>query len=203
MIKRLGMYGGSFNPVHNGHLIMARDALEMAGLDKVLFIPAAAPPHKLTHEIVDGMHRLEMLKLAVQDDDRFMVSDEELARGGISYTIDTVRRIHERYPDTELSLIIGGDTLTELHTWKDINRLLDLCEIITMARPGYEGERLRTADLHLPPARQDQLRRQVFHGHLIDISASDIRVRIAQGHGIRYLVPDAVEAYIRRHRLYQ
>ena len=200
MTVRIGIFGGSFNPVHTGHLVMAQDAVDHFGLHRVIWVPAAQPPHKLT--LAPAVDRVEMLRLALQEDARFEVSDEEVQRGGVSYTVDTVERLRERHAGAELYLIIGGDTLRELHTWKDIHRLLELCRIVTVARPGFSAESMDPDLLRLPGPWPRRLLGDVITGHLVEISASDIRQRIGRGQSIRYLVPQAVERYIHARGLY-
>lgn len=202
MAERIGIFGGSFNPVHTGHLVLAQDALDQFGLMRVLWMPAANPPHKPAQALVPAADRLEMLRLAVQGDDRFEVSDDEIRRGGVSYTVDTVQRLRERWPDADLHLIIGGDSLRELHTWKDITTILALCEVVTVARPGFGADSIDPALLRLPDPWPQRLLARVVTGHLVEISSSDIRQRISRGQSIRYLVPEAVERYIRSRRLY-
>lgn len=202
MSERIGILGGSFNPVHTGHLILAQDALEQFGLHRVFFVPAAQPPHKPSPTLASCEDRLEMLRLAVDDDPRFDVSDLELRRGGVSYTVDTLRRLREECPGASLFFIIGGDTLRELHTWKDIYTVLSLCEIITVARPGFRVDDLDAASLRLDDPWPRKLAANVATGHLVEISATDIRARVARGHSIRYLVPAAVATYIQRRNIY-
>jgi nicotinate-nucleotide adenylyltransferase len=196
MSERIGIFGGSFNPVHIGHLIAAQDALEHVGLSRVIFLPAAQPPHKAPRPLAPAADRLEMLRLAIADDPRFEVSDDEIARGGISYTIDTLRRFRDRYPTAALYFLIGGDTLMELHTWRDIFAVLDLAQIVTINRPGAPLDRLTAETLRLPDPWPARLATHVVAGHRIDISSTDIRHRVAIGQSIRYLVPAAVERYI-------
>jgi len=200
--RSIGLFGGSFNPVHLGHLVMAQDAARAWSLDRVVFIPAALPPHKLTQTLVTPAQRLDMLRLALADREEWEVSDVEVRRGGVSYTIDTVRHFLELEPDADLYFIIGGDTLPELHTWREIDTLLDVCRFITMVRPGFEPDSLRRADLKLHPRHLPGLIERVTVGHLIGISATDVRMHVAKNESIRYLVPEAVERYIREHRLY-
>lgn len=202
MAERIGILGGSFNPVHTGHLVLAQDALDHFGLNRVVWVPAAQPPHKPSLVLAPARDRLEMLRLAVQGDPRFEVSEDELLRGGVSYTVDTVRRLQSQRPGADLHLIIGGDTLRELHTWKDIPTLLTLCRVVTVARPGFAADRVDPAQLRLPDPWPKTLLAQVITGHLIEISASDIRQRVQRKQSIRYLVPDAVERYIHERRLF-
>lgn len=201
MTTRTGILGGSFNPPHLGHLMMALDALELRGLDRVLFIPAAVPPHKTNHNgMVSAEHRLAMTRLAVEGEARFEVCDDEVRRGGISYTVDTVRRLKAARPDEQLFLIIGGDTLRELPTWREIGGILSLCEVITVARPGFDRDQMQPA---LPPPWPATLLAGVVEGHPMDISSTDVRERILRGRSVRYLVPQAVGAYIAGQKLYQ
>jgi nicotinate-nucleotide adenylyltransferase len=203
MDQRIGILGGSFNPVHTGHRIMAQDALERFSLSKVLFMPAHLPPHKLSPNLLSAEHRLAMLGRALQDDDRFEVCDDEIRRGGISYSCDTVERLRERMPGIPLFFIIGGDTLLELHTWKDIAKLMGLCEFITVARPGFDVANFSAQQLRLSLPETERLLRNVFVGHLCDIASTEIRQRVARGQSIRYLVPRSVEEYVIEHGFYQ
>lgn len=200
---RIGLLGGSFNPVHIGHLIMAQDAAVAYELDRVFFIPAMIPPHKSSQTLVTAEQRMDMIRLALGSRVAWEVSDEEIRRGGVSYTIDTVRHFALNHPDAELFFIIGGDTLPELHTWREIHALLDLCTFITMVRPGFEPEVLRTMRLNLPAAQVEKLVRHVTVGHVIGISSTEVRMRVAKSEPIHYLVPEAVDHYIREHGLYR
>jgi nicotinate-nucleotide adenylyltransferase len=198
---RIGILGGTFNPVHTGHLVLAQDALERFELNRVIFVPCACPPHKSVTSLLPAEHRLRMLKLAVKGDPRFDVSDIELKRGGISYTIDTIRALKRRYPEAMLHLIMGADALMELYLWKDVYALLEACVIIVMMRPGT-AERITPEALRLTPPWPQRLLRNLAQGHMVEISATDIRRRVAEGQSIRYLVPLAVEMYIAEHKLY-
>ena len=201
MGSRIGILGGSFNPPHFGHLTMALDALEARGLDRVLFVPAATPPHKTNHErMISGEHRLAMTRLAVADEPRFEVCDDEIRRGGISYTVETLRRLKASRPDDEFFLIIGGDTLRELPTWREIDAILQLCTVVTMARPGFNKLQMSPA---LPDPWPEKLMANVVTGHAMDISATDLRARILCGRNIRFLVPAPVADYIAAKKLYQ
>lgn len=206
MSTRLGLFGGSFNPIHLGHLICARAVAERLRLDRIVLIPAAAPPHKPTHALAPAQHRLAMARLAVQGDALFEVSDIELSRPGPSYTFDTVSSLRTARPDvTEWNWIIGADSLAELESWHRIADLAKLTRIVTMVRPGHT--RRTAADLPGllaklgPPALEEILALQL-PTPAIDISATDIRTRVARRQSIRYLTPDAVVDYIREQAVY-
>lgn len=200
--NRLGILGGTFNPVHMGHLILAQDAVELFSLSGLVFVPASQPPHKKSRRLAPAEHRLAMLQAAIEGDLRFSVSDIEIRRGGLSYTVDTVRELHEIYRDTELHFIIGSDSLRELHMWKDIYKLLDMCSFDILERPGCPVKDLSPESLNLKDPWPTKLLANAARGHLCEISSSDIRYRIAEGMSIRYLVHPAVEMYITEHSLY-
>lgn len=201
MQGRIGILGGSFNPPHLGHLTMALDALEQGGLERIVFVPAAMPPHK-THrgDMASAADRLEMTRLATAGEPRFEVSDHEIRRGGLSFTVDTLRAMKELHPGAELSLIVGGDTLRELPSWREIDQILLLCRILTVVRPGYDRERMKP---HLPGDWPERLLENVVAGHAMDISSTDIRSRVVRDLSIRYLVPAAVAEYIARWNIYK
>ncbi len=201
-VLRIGVFGGSFNPVHMGHLIMAQDALELFELSRILFVPCARQPHK-SAALAPAEHRLEMLKAALEGELRFEVSDIELRRGGVSWSVDTVKELRASYPGAEITLIVGSDSLLELHAWRDVYTLLRLCRVVTLARPGADLDALARVDLKLDPPWPDRIKEQIRTGHLVHISSTDIRYRIAEGMSIRYLVHPAVEMYLLEHNLYR
>lgn len=201
--ERLGVLGGTFNPVHTGHLVLAQNAMESFGLSRVIFVPCEQPPHKNPAGLLPSRHRVAMLKAAVEDNFNFEVSEIETQRRDVSYTIDTVRELLKRHQESELFFIIGSDSLMELHSWKQIDELLDLCTFITIIRPGIDMEKLLSADLGVGVEHQERLRANMVQGQLMDISSSDIRHRIAEGMSIKYLVPPSVEMYIAEHNLYK
>lgn len=182
---------------------MAQDAIEHFELSKVVFLPCARPPHKSQVELTPAPHRLAMLEGAIEGDLQFEVSDMELQRGGVSYTIDSMRRLVDEHPECDLHFIIGADSLVELHLWKDILALLQLCRMVTIARPGLDLSALGASDLKLPPPWPERLLADIRVGHLVNISSTDIRYRVAEGMSIRYLVSPAVDMYISEHSLYR
>lgn len=196
---RTGILGGSFNPVHTGHLLMAQDAMEFFSLDRVLFVPCALPPHKDDNGLAPAVCRAAMLQAAVAGIPFFEVCTMELERGGRSYTIDTVRELRRRYCEDDFFFIIGDDSLAELPKWRRIDELLDLCRIVTLARPGVV---LAEKVPELGRERREHLRRHRRIGHALNVSSTEIRERVASGRPISYLVPGDVAQYIARHRLY-
>lgn len=201
--ERLGILGGSFNPVHHGHLLLAQTALEQFDLDRILFMPCAVQPHKPPAALAPAALREAMLEAAILDNLSFDLLDIELRRGGVSYSVDSLREIRSLHPQADLFFLIGADALPELHGWKDIHTLLDLCTVAVFARPGYDEEALRPEALKLDPPWPERLLRKVCRVRRIDISSSDIRHRVAEGLSIRYLVPQAVEMIITEHHLYR
>jgi len=195
--------GGSFDPLHIGHLIVAQDAVEYLGLSEVVFIPAAIPPHKQHLQRIDSEHRLKMLRLTVESNPKFSVSDVEVQRGGVSYTVDTLKALHKVYPDAALLLIVGSDTLVDLHTWHKVEEILELCEVATFLRPGEDSLEAIAEKIPLPEKQKQPLLQNVIDAHRIEISSSEIRRRLTEGLDIRYLVPPEVETYINEHSLYQ
>jgi nicotinate-nucleotide adenylyltransferase len=199
---RVGVLGGTFDPVHMGHLILAEQCREQVKLDEVWFIPAARPPHKEDYALSSFDHRLEMLSLAVAGQPAFRVEDLEKERPGPSYTVDTLAELKRRYSGNELFFIVGADCLPDLSHWYQPERLVEFAEIVVAARPGWplwQADEVRNA-LRLPSARA--FRFHAVHLPLIDISSRDLRQRVSQSRSIRYLAPRAVECYIQTHHLY-
>ena len=196
---RLGILGGTFNPVHLGHLICAQEAHLQLRLDRVLLIPAARSPHKPFDEDDPGAeHRLSLCRLAVAGDERLQVSPIEVERPGPSYTVDTLRELHSREPDSELYLIVGGDVAAGLPTWQEPEQVLSLAQLAVATRRGTPR---RSIDEALGGLRGGE-RAAFFEMPTIEISSTDIRRRVQSRAPIRYLVPDAVAQYIDEHRLY-
>ncbi|MEN7973325.1 MAG: nicotinate-nucleotide adenylyltransferase [Verrucomicrobiota bacterium] len=201
--KRIGIIGGSFDPLHLGHLVIAQDAAERLELSEVVFIPAAIPPHKQHLQRVGADHRLNMLRLATEADLRFSVSDVEIQRGGVSYTLNTIRELRAECPDVQWVLVVGSDTLVDLHNWYKIDELLDLCEVATFLRPGENDLEKIIGKVQVAERHRQGLLDNIVEAHQVEVSSTEIRMRVAEGLSIRYLVPPEVEMYIFEHGLYQ
>jgi nicotinate-nucleotide adenylyltransferase len=202
-MRRIGLYGGSFDPIHHGHLISARSLAERLDLERVFLIPAARPPHKPHVQLTGIEHRLAMARLAVDGDPLFDVLDIEAHRAGPSYSIDTVDQLRSSFgPDAEMFWFIGGDTLPELPMWHRVRELVGRVTIVTATRPGWRspGLGLLAEAVGEPAARA--LLDHCLATPSIGISASEIRSRCAAGKSIRYLTPANVERYVVSHRLY-
>ncbi|MEK6798130.1 MAG: nicotinate-nucleotide adenylyltransferase [Planctomycetota bacterium] len=203
MAQRLGLYGGSFDPIHHGHLIIARAVRERLDLSQVIFLPAAAPPHKVGRRLANASDRAEMVKLAIADEPGFAFSDFDLGRAGPNYTIDTVGHFRRQLgPGVELCWIIGADSLAELSLWRRVGELVDACTIVAAARAGHEQIAWDALAGALSETQITKLRSGVVTTPVIEISSTDIRRRVAEGKSIRYLVPAAVAEYVARRRLY-
>jgi nicotinate-nucleotide adenylyltransferase len=215
-LRRIGVFGGTFDPIHFGHLRCAEEAREQLALDQVLFVPAADPPHKPGRRIAPPPHRLAMVQRAVRGNPRFRASSIELERSGPSYTVDTLRSLRRRLgPRPQLFLLLGLDAFRDLATWKEYRLLFTLADLAVWSRPpGFRG---RTRGLLPVAARGDfcYARDQTTLIHhtgtrihfltvtALDISASDIRQRLQRGRSVRYLLPSAVERYATREGLYR
>jgi nicotinate-nucleotide adenylyltransferase len=195
---RIGILGGTFNPPHLGHLISAQEAYLQLGLDRVKLIPARIPPHKPVEEEPGPAHRLELCRLAIQGDERFEVSDVEIAREGPSYTVDTLEELHSSAPDHELFLIVGGDIAAGLPSWREPERVLSLA---TLAVARRRGTPRAAVDEALRTLRGGE-RARFFRMPRIAISSTMLRDRVRAGEPIRYYVPDPVINYIDHHHLY-
>ena len=195
---RIGILGGTFNPPHLGHLICAQEAYLQLELDRVTLIPARIPPHKPVDDEPGPQHRLELCRVAVGDDERFDVSGVEIERDGPSYTVDTLELLHSRSPESELYLIVGGDIAAGLPKWREPERVLSLATLAVAGRRGTSRAEVDGA-LHTLAGAD---RTQFFQMPTIGVSSTVLRRRVGAGQSIRYYVPDAVEAYIGRHRLY-
>lgn len=197
--KSLGILGGTFDPIHIGHLRMAEHVFQRMELEKIVFIPAYVPPHKLGQDFAPALDRYAMTELAVADNPHFLVSDIELKRSGVSYTIDTVRQLHKLYADRELNFIIGADSVAQLHTWHNIEEMLELTRFVAVWRPGYE-DAMEELVRHLGERAKERV--LLLDTPVYDISSTEIRTRIREGASLAGLVPGAVEKYIYEHGLY-
>lgn len=203
-VNRIGLYGGSFDPIHIGHVIVARSVAESLGLDRVIFLPSASPPHKDSSELLSQEHRARMVELAIANEPLFALDDYDLTRKGPTYTVETVAYFKGLFgAGAELAWIIGADSLPELKSWYRVGELVDGCRIVTAARPGWETPDLSILRPELGDEQIERLGRDILDTPRIDVSATDIRRRVLTGRSIRYLVPDAVGDYIQRHGLYQ
>lgn len=187
---KIGILGGTFNPIHIGHLILADEAREKLGLDKVIFVPTYLPPHKDNSNIAPASGRFEMIKLAIKENNFFSVSDAEIKRNGRSYTIDTIKEFKQRYPKDDLYFIIGSDLLKYLDEWKDLGEIIKMVKFIAATRPGYPLEKIPSYITTVPI-------------RAVDVSGFEVRSCIKEGKSFRYLVPEAVFKYISKKGLYK
>jgi nicotinate-nucleotide adenylyltransferase len=211
---RLGIFGGSFDPVHFGHLRCAEEVREILNIDRIVFVPAGRPPHKKQEELSPFLHRYEMVKLAIENHPFFEVSEEEGIRGGISYSIDTVIRFKDSYPvDRDIFFITGQDAFEAIRTWRDWDRLLNLCHFVVMTRPGYGQASLEEILSPEVASRYSCLKNGCYTGPegydiyfirvtFLDIEGRLMRKWIKEGRSIAFLTPDSVVKYIVTHQLY-
>ena len=193
LVVKIGFLGGSFDPVHFGHLLAAQDAFEQHRLDRLVIVPAAQAPMKPSDVQSTAADRLAMLRAATEWDTRFEVSDFELRKGGISYTVDSARHFRELYPNDQLYWVIGGDQLPQLHLWRDIGELARLVEFIFLERPGFPVK----ATPNVPGLRLHRC-----DGHLLAISSTELRERTRRSLSLDYFVPHKAIVYIRDNGLY-
>ncbi len=188
---KVAILGGTFNPVHNGHIALANTAAETFALDKVIFIPTYIPPHKDIEQIISAGDRFNMVELAIKDNDKYEVSRLEINRRNVSYSVDTVSYIKKIYPkDTEIFFLIGSDSAAALDTWKSIDKIFTVCRFVVGARPGYT---LKTKNKNI----------EIMPMEPVDISSTQIRTMLKQGRSIQGLVPEKVADYIKKNRLYK
>ena len=199
---RLGIMGGTFNPIHHGHLVMAEEVRNKFGLDKVIFVPTGNPPHKDSQELAAAQDRYLMTVLATMTNLYFEVSPLEIERQGVSYTIDTIKEFKKTYgKSTKIYFITGADAILSIFTWKNMEDLLESCSFIAATRPGYCLQELKSKIEAINPA-------YLKHIHLVEVpgiavSSTDVRERIREGKPIKYLMPETVESYIIKNKLYE
>ena len=199
--RRLGVMGGTFDPIHYGHLIAAERAREEMALDEVLFIPSGTPPHKSNDGVAPSIDRYRMIGLAIASNDRYRLSDMEITRGGASYTVDTLRALLDMDKDVQLYFITGADAILEIATWKDPGEILKMCRFIAVSRPGYSLDgiwKVAGAFINDPERSITGLS---IPG--MDISSTEIRERVREGKSIKYLLPDDVIDFITERGLYR
>ncbi len=203
--EKIGIMGGTFNPIHHGHLVTAQEALSQFKLDIVIFIPTGSPPHKIENEIASAEDRYIMTVIATSSNSNFFVSRMEIDRKGESYTIDTVRQLKKIYGrDSLLYFITGADAILEILTWKNTNEIVSLCKFIAATRPGYNLTRLEDLKKRLFKSRT-AANKKIFVMEIpaLSISSTDIRNRVRNNRPIGYLLPEGVSNYILKHGLYK
>jgi nicotinate-nucleotide adenylyltransferase len=200
---RVGIFGGTFDPIHMGHLLLAEQCREQVPLDQVWFMVSAAPPHKREREVTSFDKRVEMVQLAIAGNPAFQVNEMEKDRKGPSYTAETLAELRAQHPDTEYHWILGSDCLPDLPHWHEPVKVVSQAKLVVVARPGWpawSAEQLRSA-LHLPP--DYPLHMLLVAAPLVDFASRDLRRRISEGKSIRYFVSPAVLAYIQDKKLYR
>ena len=197
----IGLFGGSFDPIHNGHLGLARKLIAHGILDKILFMPAATAPHKPQRACASSEHRLSMLRLAICDEANFEVSDYEIRRGGTSYTIDTVQRLLTQYGDG-LRLVIGMDSLQEIHKWHRGRELVRRCPIVIYRRPNVREATFAELAEHFGKDVASELSTSIVDADTFDVSSTNVRLALKRGESVEHLVPSAVYEYIVANGLY-
>jgi nicotinate-nucleotide adenylyltransferase len=200
---RLGIFGGSFDPVHYGHLLLAESCREQCRLDRVWLLPAAAAPHKQERRTASARHRVEMLRLALGGHPDIEVNTTEVDRGGVSYTVDTLAEIHAQQPDAELFLLMGADTLEDLPNWRAPRRICELAVPVVVRRAGSAEPAFEALAEVVEPARLKLFRQFQVTMPILELTSTEIRTRVANGQSIRYRTPRAVEKYIESNGLYR
>jgi len=199
--QRIGVLGGTFDPIHIAHLAIAENCWDQLGLSEVLFIPAGDPPHKQHRGVAPAVHRVAMVERAIAGNPHFRVSRVDVNRPGLSYSVDTLESLRaELGTEAELFFIVGSDSLTDLPNWRDPRRLIELCTVVAVNRPGYPRPDLKQIDARIPGASG---RTRFVDVPDLNLTSSEIRRRVAEGRTIRYLVPDPVRDYIIEKQLYR
>lgn len=198
--KKIGIMGGTFNPIHNGHLILAESAYEQFHLDQIIFLPSGNPPHKDNVSYIDATHRCNMVKLAIQGNYHFEMSMEEVNRPGITYTSETLRQMRRVEPTTEFYFILGADSLFSFQTWHEPDKICQYCTILVATREGHDSNDVEEKITEL---------REKYHADIFriispdfDISSKLIRERLSAKRSVKYFIPEEVENYIKRNNLY-
>lgn len=200
---KIGLFGGTFDPIHVGHLFLAETVRDGLDLDRVIFIPSARPPHKDVQAVAPAHLRLKMVELAIKDHSSFEVSKIEVERSSPSYSIDTVREFGRKFQKDTLYFIVGSDSLFEMHGWYKVDELVNLCQFIYVTRPGFVIDGKMAQDLKLEPEVFRTLTQNFFEMIPFGVSSTEIRHKVAEGRSIRYLVPEKVRRFIERKRLYK
>lgn len=198
---KFGIMGGSFDPVHFGHLMVANEVAHVCGMEGIIFVPAGNPPHKDSKLMADFCHRYEMVRLSMRGNDKFSLSDIEIVHPGKSYTVDTLRAFKRTLGECELFFITGIDAILQLPTWKEPENLMKLCTFIAVDRPGYSSPEVPAKLSELGCAYGGTI--EMVHVPMLQISSTDIRQRVRNSRPIKYLVPDLVEQYIFDNKLYE
>ncbi len=192
--RKIGILGGTFDPIHIGHLVLAEQVKEKLKLDQVIFIPCFSPPHKRGRKLSPAKDRFHMTQLALKGNPFFSVSDIELKRKGLSYTVDTLKQLKNLYSDSQIYFLTGSDVLNEIHTWKDPEKIYKLVKVVIATRPGFD---------EFDPENHFAKKSIIVKITGVDISSSQIRERVKKGQSIKYLVPLKVEEYIKKEKLYR
>ena len=201
--KKIGIMGGTFNPIHHGHLILAQTAYEQFQLDQILFIPNKNPYYKKMHQDVTEKHRSDMVRLAIEGNDAFAFSDVELDRDGTTYTVDTLRILTTENPDTEYYFIMGADSLYHFETWKDAQEILKMATLLVATRDSVAVHNIESQIEYLEEKYEDvDVKIYCLTAPSLEISSSSLRNWVRKGRSIKYLVPEKVEAYIKENGLY-
>lgn len=199
---RLGLFGGTFDPIHYGHLVLAEQCRQQCRLDKIWFVPAGQPPHKSKSAISAARHRVEMVELAIAGHPDFELCTLETDRAGPSYSVQTLEQLSAERPDAKLFFLIGSDSLAELPTWREPQRIVQLAQLVVARRSGAPPASLAELQSCMDRAQLDRLSEHTVEISAVGISSTEIRARVAAGRTIRYLIPRAVEVYIETHGLY-